>query len=143
MNKEKTGITMFLIYILSFLLLLCISPKEAESDDEEPVIEKTEVVQQNYLPINEDWMTKDEIRDYIKSESLKHGINPDVSLRILFCESGFNRTAKNPLSSATGIAQFIDSTWEHNCKGNRLDPEANVDCFMDQYLKHKGWWVCQ
>lgn len=31
--------------------------------------------------------------------------------RIIACESGFQPAIKNPASSASGLAQFLDSTW--------------------------------
>ncbi len=30
---------------------------------------------------------------------------------IVRCESGFNPWARNPASTATGLAQFLDTTW--------------------------------
>ena len=35
-----------------------------------------------------------------------------LSEAIINCESGFNLYAQNPYSSAGGLWQFIDSTWE-------------------------------
>jgi hypothetical protein len=98
---------------------------------------------QNYLPVNQAWPTQDEIKTYITQEAITHGIKPMVALRIARCESGFNRTVKNQNSTATGIYQFLTSTWNKNCTGNRLNPYSNVDCFMDNYLKHTTWWVCK
>ena len=39
-----------------------------------------------------------------------HGVNPDILASITKIESGFNPKAKNPLSSARGLGQFINST---------------------------------
>lgn len=35
----------------------------------------------------------------------------DTVMRVIACESGFNPDAKNPRSSAAGIAQFLRGTW--------------------------------
>jgi murein DD-endopeptidase MepM/ murein hydrolase activator NlpD len=41
--------------------------------------------------------------------------------RIIYVESAGNPTAKNPLSSATGLGQFIDSTWLRMINTHRPD----------------------
>lgn len=45
-------------------------------------------------------------------ESIKRGINPDELLNVMAVETGgtFNPRAKNPLSSATGLIQFMEET---------------------------------
>lgn len=45
----------------------------------------------------------------------------DVVDRIIGVESGGNANAKNPNSSATGLGQFIDSTWMDTVKAHRPD----------------------
>lgn len=62
----------------------------------------------------------------------KQGVDPDLVLGIIECESGFNSSAKNPNSTAKGLFQFINSTfastiermgWTH---GNVLDWKQNL-----------------
>lgn len=43
--------------------------------------------------------------------SEKYGVEPSLAIAIARCESGFVATAKNPSSSASGMFQFINSTW--------------------------------
>jgi hypothetical protein len=136
MNK----IIYIVLMIIVGLLVLLISPQMIEG---EKIESRTINTVQNYLPVNQAWPTQDEIKTYITQEALRHGINPTVALRIANCESGYSRIARNPNSTATGIYQFLTSTWENYCIGNRLNPEANIDCFMDNYIKHKSWWVCK
>ena len=45
---------------------------------------------------------------------------------IIKVESGGNATAKNPLSSATGLGQFIESTWLRMMQDYRPDLTANM-----------------
>lgn len=46
-------------------------------------------------------------------------VNRQVVDSIIQIESGFKANAKNPLSSATGYGQFIDSTWERFIREER------------------------
>lgn len=41
------------------------------------------------------------------------GSLPPIMLRIRWCESRNNYTARNPRSSASGAWQFLDSSWAH------------------------------
>lgn len=124
--------------IIVILVVLFSFPIVSEVQDTEKI-----TLTQYHLPVNQAWPTKDEIKKYIILESDKHGINPVTALRIANCESGFDRTAKNPSSTAAGIYQFLDSTWNNYCIGNKLDSYASVDCFMKYYKQHKSWWVCK
>jgi len=47
--------------------------------------------------------------------------------QIIRVESGGNATAKNPLSSATGLGQFIESTWLRMMKQYRPDLAGTMD----------------
>ncbi len=47
--------------------------------------------------------------------------------QIIRVESGGNATAKNPLSSATGLGQFIESTWLRMMKQYRPDLASTMD----------------
>jgi len=47
---------------------------------------------------------------------------------IIDCESGWNPESKNPLSSAYGLCQFLDGTWQYvqekwNMELDRYDPD--------------------
>ena len=83
------------------------------------------------------------ISEYIRVEAIKHEIDPVLALRIANCESSLNPKAKNPYSSAGGVYQFLDGTWNAYCSGNKFNYKDSVDCFMDLYPKHQSWWVCQ
>lgn len=98
---------------------------------EKPVIEPVIIIKEKSV--------QEKIIDYAE----KYGVDRDTALRIANCESGYKPDAKNPNSSATGIYQFIDSTWNNYCKGDRLNADDNIICFMEQYPKHPNWWACK
>lgn len=43
-------------------------------------------------------------------------------------ESTFRPDVVNPISQASGLAQWIPSSWSLMCKGNVLDPVDNLKC---------------
>jgi len=51
-------------------------------------------------------------------------------LKTIGIESQMNPNAKNPNSSAYGLGQFTDSTWNQYGRGDRKDPIAQIDAFM-------------
>jgi len=57
-----------------------------------------------------------------------YDVDYNLALKIAQCESGLNSLAKNPTSSASGIFQFIASTWARNCEGNVFNADNNISC---------------
>lgn len=52
-----------------------------------------------------------------------------VIREIIKCESEWIPDAKNPYSSAKGLMQILDGTWEEfECEGDPLDPIDNINC---------------
>lgn len=47
---------------------------------------------------------------------------------VAICESGLKENAQNAYSSAGGVFQYIDSTWEGYCDGNKMNAEDNIKC---------------
>lgn len=74
--------------------------------------------------------TKDEVKALIISYSAQYGIDPAVPLRIANCESGYRWDAKNKTSTASGVFQYIRSTWANTPAGKQgisvFDADANV-----------------
>jgi hypothetical protein len=64
------------------------------------------------------------------------GASGDLADRIISAESGGRADAKNPLSSATGAGQFIDSTWLDQVKKNA--PEIAADKSDAEILALRG-----
>ncbi len=51
-------------------------------------------------------------RSVIFDYAQRYGADPELMVRIARCESGFNPAAQNKTSSASGIYQYINSTWQ-------------------------------
>lgn len=83
------------------------------------------------------------IPEMITRKAIENNVDPETALRIANCESGFNPQAKNKTSSASGLYQFINSTWNNYCTGDRMNAEDNAQCFMELYPSHPSWWICQ
>lgn len=86
---------------------------------------------------------KDGVIAEISKESLKFGINPREALDIAYCESRYNPFVTNAKSSAKGVYQFTNRTWEKYCLGNPFDYFDNIKCFMKLYPQNKNWWQCK
>ena len=94
-----------------------------------------------FLPENKDKEILT-IQDKITIAAQENNINVDEALAISFCESGHNPLAKNSNSSASGLFQFINSTWENYCHGDVFNADYNIACFVKLYPTHKSWWKC-
>jgi soluble lytic murein transglycosylase-like protein len=68
------------------------------------------------------------------------------ALRVAACESGFNPNAVNPYSGASGLFQFLPSTWRTTPFGNAyiFDPMAQALAARWMYDNGRvGEWVCR
>ena len=88
------------------------------------------------------------VRELIIDYSKEYGIDSSLPLAIARAESNFIATATNPKSTASGVFQFLDSTWEHYCideyqiaddLADKINPKLNVKCAV-QLLKEEGGW---
>lgn len=75
--------------------------------------------------------TKEEVQALIIQYSQQYGISADVPLRVARCESGFNQFAKNRSSTASGVYQWLASSWRNqpasvNGTVSVFDAEANI-----------------
>ncbi len=61
------------------------------------------------------------------------GQNYNILNRIAICESNYRPNAKNPNSSASGVFQFIHSTWEHWGTGDVFNYKDNIDSAIRLY----------
>jgi hypothetical protein len=74
--------------------------------------------------------SKEEVQQLIRDYSAAYGINPDVPLCIARLESGYNQFSKNRSSTASGVFQYLSSTWRGTDEGRAglsvFDADANV-----------------
>jgi soluble lytic murein transglycosylase-like protein len=71
--------------------------------------------------------------------SIKYGVDYELARAIINCESGFDRTVKNPSSSASGYWQFINGTWSSTIK--RMGLPADTDKHDPVYSMQAGAWL--
>lgn len=86
--------------------------------------------------------TPEELVDKI---SLEYGVNPVLMKAIIQCESEWRVEVKNPNSSATGLAQFITSTWRStmlemglSADTPRTDVETHIKALAYRLSKPHG-----
>lgn len=84
------------------------------------------------------------VENLIRGMAREYGVSEDVALAIAQCESGLDPYAMNPISSAKGVYQFTDGTWDYiRAQGHQFDAEENIKQFMIWYQIHPNWWVCE
>lgn len=94
------------------------------------------------------YYSKEEVQELIKSYSAQYGIKPDAPLCIAKLESGYNQFSKNKSSSASGVFQYLNSTWKATDEGkiglSVFDPDANIKAaikYMASRKSAKPWTV--
>lgn len=63
----------------------------------------------------------------------------ELGARIIEAESNWNEKAQSSLSSAKGLAQFTNATWEENCIGDPLNGQDNIKCLLKLLNKGQSW----
>lgn len=93
-----------------------------------------------------------ETREITPQEYLREQAGPDFELLnfIIICESGWKTNAQNPRSSAGGLFQFLDSTWNRTASPGweKYDPYRNIDAGIalfkkegtDPWKESEGCW---
>lgn len=82
--------------------------------------------------------------DITKAKLDEYGMQSTASfvIRTLGLESKFNPNIQNPRSTAYGLGQMTDSTWAKYGRGDRKDPEAQIDAVVrltrDNYNSFKS-----
>lgn len=77
--------------------------------------------------------TREEVANYIGFKALEMKLDPAMVLRIAKCESGLNYLSKNKNSTASGIFQFLNSTWSSTRKqmgvekSSQFNAQDNID----------------
>ena len=79
------------------------------------------------------------IREITPQDYLRKQAGEDFELlnRIIICESGWRADAQNPISSAGGLFQFLDSTWARTASPGweKYNPYRNIDAGIALYNK--------
>ena len=78
-------------------------------------------------------------QDLIRHYSLLYGIDEQLALNIVKCESNFERYAKNKNSSASGYFQFINSTWRETM--TEMGYATSTDKFDEKLSIEAGVWL--
>ncbi len=90
-------------------------------EPEEPIIEVEEVLAPTTT-----------VRAIIINNAQKYALSETLLLAIAKAESGLNPWAKNKNSSASGIFQWINSSWRDICRplgfSDVHNPKENVEC---------------
>ena len=83
------------------------------------------------------------IRSALSYISVKYSLSYDKLMDTIECESNFRYDAKNPHSTASGVAQFIDGTWKLYCKGDKSSAKDQLTCLGEMFNKGlEHHWEC-
>lgn len=75
----------------------------------------------------------------IEQEAIEQGVDPNVAIKVAMCESGIRQGVKAKTSSASGIFQFLASTWKSTLARMGLPP--NLDVFDGATNIMVGLWL--
>lgn len=104
-------------------------PKEAVS--EERLVSESPLV--SYIRASNQVVIREpDFTSIILSTAKSYHIDPELFLRVARCESGLKPMVKNPASTASGIFQFLDSTFSNQLKkygmiGDKNDPLIQIE----------------
>ena len=86
----------------------------------------------------------------IRSAAAQWGADPDQMLRVAYCESHYNPYAVNASSGASGLFQFLPSTWAYQSPrsgyagASPFDPIANANTAAMMFANQQSrQWVCK
>jgi hypothetical protein len=86
----------------------------------------------------------------IRAAAARHGADPTQLLRVAYCESRYNPSAYNKSSGASGLFQFLATTWAANsvragyAGASVFDPVANANTAAYMFARQQaGQWVCK
>ena len=88
---------------------------------------------------------QEDLRSYAREQAELLEVDPDKFIRLITCESEWDPKAKNPVSSARGLLQYLSGTWEttrSNYQGySRFDPYASIrEAVLDIANGQQSMW---
>lgn len=105
--------------------------------EESPVVEPLPIYETEHESGDEAY----DIESVIRSIARANRVDEELALRIARCESTLNPSARNNTSSALGLYQFLEGTWEYiGSPGDRENPEDATLAFVTWYPRYPGWW---
>lgn len=91
-----------------------------------------------------------DIESIIRAAAAQWGADPTQLLRVAYCESRYNPSAYNASSGASGLFQFLASTWAANSVragyggASVFDPVANANTAAYMFAHSQaGQWSCK
>lgn len=88
--------------------------------------------------------TPEQVKYEIVRQASEYGVSVNTALRIARCESGYKYNASNGTSTAKGVYQFLDGTWDWiDAQGHQYDYRENITQFMKWYPRFPQWWECK
>ncbi len=86
--------------------------------------------------------SKEEVELLIRHYAAVYGINAQTPLCIAWHESGYNQFSKNRSSTASGVFQYLTSTWKYTDEGKAglsvFDADANVRAGVKYMAIHRS-----
>jgi len=149
--KKAIIITISLSCIILFPVFLSASWADYSHVYEEPMTYELPIEcralgncsEENREILDNEYKQQDIIEEIYK-QAREYFVDPEDAIRIAKCESTFNPHAKNPNSTAKGVYQFLDGTWEWiNASGHQFDYKENIKQFMIWYPVYPSWWECR
>ena len=86
-------------------------------------------------PFQEIYISPQELKDFLKLEVVKYGLNYEEIYSVAMAESGFNLNAYNEAGKSYGVFQFIPSTFKAYCEGYYLNPFHQITCACQMFAK--------
>ena len=87
--------------------------------------------------------TTETVMDEIEKQAQMYSVSPKIALRVANCESSYIYAAQNKNTSAGGIYQFIDSTWDWVGGDEKYNYIENIYRFMKLYKTNPEYWECK